>query len=135
MTSSNDVALAFRYPAQGLCGLVSWQMWEVFRAFGYDARRIDSIDGAVGVGTYVDPNTGTYSQSHSTSEVYVTDLDKWIIQDATFNFLYNDEAGNFLSWDEARAALYDGSGLVFSSFRNYVDYQGTGTYRPEATPP
>ncbi|WP_398470604.1 hypothetical protein, partial [Tardiphaga sp.] len=30
-----DVALGFRYPAYGLCALMAWQEWEVFRSFGY----------------------------------------------------------------------------------------------------
>jgi hypothetical protein len=87
----DEVAIAFRYPAQGLCGLMALQMWDVFRAFGYDTRRVDSINGDVGASTFVDPVNGTYTQSHVTTEVYVTDLDKWIVQDATFDFLFTND--------------------------------------------
>src|SRR5688500_383178 len=97
-----DVAAIFRYPSTGFCGLLADQMFDVFRAFGYQTTLVNLINGEFG---YF--GTGTaYSESHSTTEVYVEDLDKSIIQDATINGLVADN-GDFLSMYEARAAIQD----------------------------
>jgi Ca2+-binding RTX toxin-like protein len=129
-----EVASGFRYPVQGSCGLLAWQMWEVFRAFGYDTRQVDSIDGDVGSNLATNPDTGTYSDSHVSSEVYVVDLDKWVVQDATYNFLYKDTQGDFLSWYEARAQIYQGFILEFVGFHDYQSFQVVGSYSEQITP-
>jgi hypothetical protein len=118
---TQDVATAFRYPAYGLCGLMAWQEYQVFRAFGYQARDISTLNN----------NVDVYSDSHVTTEVYLNDLNKYIIQDATFNFLLQDNRGNYLSYDDAREDIYDGGpGLAFNSFNNYRSYFTTLTYEP-----
>jgi Ca2+-binding RTX toxin-like protein len=107
-----DVALAFRYPAHGLCAMMAWQMWEVYRAFGYYSDEITTINGEV----------DSYTDSHVTTQVYVTDLQKFIVQDATFNFVYRNEDGDILSFYEARALVHTGGTLEFDGFTNYRSY-------------
>ena len=65
--------------------------------------------------------------SHATTQVYVSDLGKYIVQDATFNFAYRDNDGQLLSWTEARAANI-ADDLVFDGFKNFRSYNTTGTY-------
>lgn len=114
-----DVATAFRYPAYGLCGLMAWQEYQVFRAFGYQAHDIATLNS----------NTDAYTDSHVTTEVYLTDLDKFIVQDATFNFILEDNDNNPLSYFESRSELFSGDGaLTFDSFNNYRDYPTTQNF-------
>jgi Ca2+-binding RTX toxin-like protein len=117
----NDVALGFRYPAYGLCGFMAWQMWEVYRAFGYDTHDISTINEDV----------TTYTDGHVTTQVWVTDLQQYIIQDATFNFIYRDEDGNILSFYEARDLVQTGGTLEFDGFTNYRSYYYGTTEDPE----
>jgi Ca2+-binding RTX toxin-like protein len=118
-----EVASGFRYPVQGACGLLAWQLWEVFRAFGFETRKVDSIDGDI----------DAYGGSHVSSEVYIPSLSKWVVQDATYNFLYLDNEGNFLSWYEAREAVYEGFTLSFVGFHDYRSYQFSGAYSEHIT--
>lgn len=116
---NSDVATAFRYPATGLCGLMAWQEYQVFRAFGYETHEIATMSGDV----------DTFTDSHVMTEVYLSDLGKFIIQDATFNVLLKGNDGTPLSYDGVRDELYLGDGdLTFDSFNNYRDYHATGTF-------
>ena len=81
-------------PLMDLCGEVATQEWMVFRAFGYQTNQINSINQKV----------DDCTDAHATTEVYVSDLGKYIVQDATFNFAYRDGNGDLLSWFEARAS-------------------------------
>lgn len=119
-----DVALAFRYPAYGLCSMMAWQEWEVFRAFGYQTDEIATING----------EADDYTDSHVTTQVYVTDLQKYIIQDATFNFIYRDEDGNILSFWEARELVNTGEVLEFDGFTNWRSYYDGHIDSPELAP-
>jgi Ca2+-binding RTX toxin-like protein len=107
----DDVAYPFRFDLRGLCGDMAWQLFSVFRAFGYQTTAIHTINGPF----------GTWTDSHATSQVYVSDLDKYVIQDATFNFIYRDNAGEMLSFEEARIANLAGT-LVFDGFADYRYY-------------
>lgn len=116
----DDVARAFRYPAYGLCETMAWQLWEVYRAFGYHAADITTINGDV----------NSYTDSHVTTQVYVTDLQKFIVQDATYNFLYRNQADDILSFYEARTLASTGQNLEFDGLTNYRFYL-EGTIEPE----
>ncbi|WP_398473590.1 calcium-binding protein, partial [Tardiphaga sp.] len=65
---------------------------------------------------------GTSTDNHVMTEVYVTDLQKYIVQDATFNFVYRNDDGDILSFYEARALLHSGGNLNFDGFANYRSY-------------
>jgi Ca2+-binding RTX toxin-like protein len=117
----SDVAMMFRYPAYGLCGDMARQQWEVFRAFGYCSEEITTINGDV----------NNYTDSHVTTQVYVNDLQKYIVQDATFNFLYRDEDGAILSFYQARELANTGQILNFDGFANYRWYYYGYTETPQ----
>jgi hypothetical protein len=127
---TEDVATAFRYPAYGDCGLLAWQEYQVFTAFGYQANILGVINGDQGVqgGAY------SFTDSHATTEVYLSDYEKYIIQDATFNFLFEDDAGNPLSWLEAQKAQYfTESPPTLDSFDIYTYYRYTLDYETDAS--
>lgn len=116
-----DVALGFRYPAFGLCGFMSWQMYQVYRAFGYKTSEISTTN----------PNDPTWRDGHVFTEVYVEDLGKSIVQDATFNFIYRDDADAILSFTEARDILATGGHIEFDCFTYYRWYEQYGTSWPQ----
>ncbi|MEZ5849059.1 MAG: calcium-binding protein [Hyphomicrobiaceae bacterium] len=116
----DDVARSFRYPMWGLCSEMAWQEWQVFRAFGYQTNTIATING----------DLSDWTDSHSMTQVYVSDLGKYIIQDSTFNFIYRDASGSILSFDEARAANLAGA-LSFDGFADYRYYLNFGYPAPE----
>lgn len=127
-----DVGAAFRYPATGQCGFFSWQLYNIYRAFGYDTTRLDTVNGEVGefgVGEFA------FNNSHSLVEVFCTDLDKFIVQDSMFNFLVRDDKGNPLSFYEARLFRFgEGGALDFDHLDIYTYYRNTGV-RAEAYEP
>jgi Ca2+-binding RTX toxin-like protein len=127
-----DVGAALRDPAYGLCGLLSWQMFTVFEAFGYDARRLTSVDGSL-------PRTAAQSDdyflSHAITEVYLSDMGGYALQDATFNVVYLNESGVPQSLYEFRREQYvadDPTWLDFTT--SYANYQRNG-YRSVAEIP
>ncbi|NJO35898.1 MAG: hypothetical protein HC869_25260 [Rhodospirillales bacterium] len=111
-----DVALGFRYPAYGLCDLLAWQLWEVYRSFGYQTNDIATYNDAFGLST----------DSHVTTQVYVSDIDKYIVQDATYNFIYRDADESILSFYEAQQEIHNGGGLAIDGFSNYRWYYYDG---------
>lgn len=114
---ADDVALAFRYPAFGLCGLLSAQQLAVFRSFGYDANTISSIED----------NPDNYDDSHVMTQVYLTDLGRFIVQDSTFNCVYRDESDNILDFYGVRQAIYGNNETVrldmSEYYRDYYRYE------------
>jgi Ca2+-binding RTX toxin-like protein len=102
----SDVAAALRYPASDSCGLMGYQLFRVFEALGYDCERIGAVEGDLvgGVpGQFRMFSTGlNYSNAHVTTQVFVEDLGKFVIQDSTFNLLFTDESGVPLSMNELR---------------------------------
>jgi Ca2+-binding RTX toxin-like protein len=108
-----DVAQSFRYPAHGLCSQMAWQLWKVYQSFGYSTTNLSTING----------NVDDYDDSHVMVQVYLEDLGKEIVQDATFNFLYR-KGDTFLSFEEARS-LHDDPAMIFDSTGNYRDYYRT----------
>ncbi len=59
----------------GYCGLAAATLWGVYQAFGYPARVLD----------YVNDMDVRYSDSHSTTEVYTVEAQKFVMQDPTYN--------------------------------------------------
>ncbi|MGE0749205.1 MAG: FG-GAP repeat domain-containing protein [Variibacter sp.] len=109
---TEDVATGLRYPAFGLCGLMAWQEYQVFHAFGYKTELLAFANG----------NIDDFTDSHTSTEVYCEDIGKSIVQDATFNFWFEDADGNPLSWLEARDAKDEGV-LQFDNFDIYTYYR------------
>ena len=56
-----DVAELWRYPNWGVCAHVALALYNVYKSFGYKAKRIDTMNG-----TWED-----YTQSHAMNDVYV----------------------------------------------------------------
>ena len=106
-----------------------------YESFGYETNFVAEANGDIGPFPTFDPahpENVTYDDSHGTTTVYVEDLDKWVVQDGTFNFAFRDGEGNILSWYEARELRYspgyvDGD-LIFDTFHNYRGYQFDGVY-------
>jgi hypothetical protein len=89
-----DVAAGLRYPASESCGLMGYQLWRVYQSFGYEAERINSIEGDI----------GRAIATHVTTQVFLKDLGKYAIQDSTFNCLFTNGSGVPLSYTELRSA-------------------------------
>lgn len=121
---TEDVATALRYPAWGLCGLLAWQEFQVFRAFGYDTNLL----------AFINNDIGAFTDSHTTTEVFCEDLNRYIVQDATFNFVFEDASGNALTWNEARTVANDGGDLIFDSFEIYTYYRSSGQHMTAVSP-
>ena len=120
----NDVAAALRYPAYGICGLLGWQMFTVFEAFGYDARRLAANDGAMPRSV---AQSDLYVSGHVITEVYLRDLGKFALQDATYNAIYTDESGVPLSLAEVQYEKYIAKrDITFDYTSSYVNYQHWG---------
>lgn len=117
---TEDVATAFRYPAYGACGLLAWQMYQVFTAFDYKTNLLAFMNGDFGAGA-----AESFNDSHASTEVFLEDYGKYAIQDATFNFIYTDSAGSPLSWREAADALRN-EDLTFDNFDIYTYYLSSG---------
>lgn len=95
----------------GYCGAASFMLYGVYRAFGYPARRFDVLNGP----------EFSYTDSHSTTDVYVTDAGKFVLQDATYNISGHTSTGEFYgapdvflfaSGGAAKPALSDGGYTV-----------------------
>jgi len=118
-----DVAGLLRYPAGDQCGGVSFQLYQVYRAFGYDAAYLGAIDGPVGI----EDSVGTYTTAHVTTVVDIPELNKWIIQDSYCNYTLRDQAGNLLSIQEARElAATDQSAIVVDGIDQYLHWRTDG---------
>jgi Ca2+-binding RTX toxin-like protein len=114
----DDVALLFRYGAQGLCGSIAWQEYNVFRAFGFSTNYVHSTNAEAALGDY------SFNDAHVSTEVFLADLDKFIIQDATFNFLVRDANAVPLSFAEARQARFaENATLTFDNLDIYTWFQ------------
>ena len=94
---------------------MAWQEYEIFRAFGYQTAEISSINST----------PDAFTDGHVTTEVYVGDLQQYIVQDATFNYALQDTSGNFLNFEQARVDAHNGT-LVFNGFNSYTYYWQTG---------
>jgi Ca2+-binding RTX toxin-like protein len=112
----DDVAVGFRYPSYGLCGLMALQELGVFRAMGYETNKLNSID----------LNLDNYGESHVMTQVYVVDLGKYIVQDSTFNSVYRDASGTILSFYEVRKEIYTGGAVEIDNFDYYREYYRLG---------
>lgn len=122
---TEDVATAFRYPAWGLCGLLAWQEYQVFVALGYETNLLAVINDDI----------GSFTDSHSTTEVFCEDVNGFIIQDATFNFLFENTQGNPLSWRAAsNLTKQDGLAVEFDAFDVYTYYRSSATSMADVSP-
>jgi hypothetical protein len=59
----------------GTCGVIAETLWGVFEGLGYMAHTYDTINN----------NDWNYDNSHVLNEVWITDVQKYFIQDATYN--------------------------------------------------
>jgi hypothetical protein len=97
-----DVAETWRYPSSGDCGQMSYALFHLYRAFGYETNRTGTINGQIG--PYGVQNS--YTQSHGTTEVYLPEINRFIVQDPTFNTVIIETAtGQPLGWLEAHQVL------------------------------
>ena len=69
----------------GYCAAASFMLYGVYRAFGYPARRFDVLNGPA----------FSYTDSHSTTDVYVIEAGKFVLQDATYNVSGQASTGEF----------------------------------------
>ncbi len=94
----SDSAAMWRYRVRGICGMMSHTLFGVYKAMGYKTNRIDLLNGSWGKRR----QEGRYSKSHVTTEVYVDDYQKFVVQDPTYNLMMVDDNNNVLSLLEAR---------------------------------
>ncbi|MBN8964345.1 MAG: hypothetical protein J0H89_02960 [Rhizobiales bacterium] len=113
-----DVGALFREEQFVQCGIISWQLQNIYQSLGYDSVLYNTINGEDGLGT-----VDSYNDGHVRVEVKLDDYDKWITQDATYNWLFQDATtGAPLSYREAQILDFtDSSNLI-------VDDTGIRTY-------
>jgi len=101
-----DIAEAWRYPSRGICGQISFALYKAFRAFGYETNRINAFNGQVGIFG----EGYSYSASHASTEIYIPALDRFVIQDPTYNTLILDTTNQEpLGWLEAHTVVTQAS--------------------------
>jgi hypothetical protein len=94
-------------------------------AFGYETNLLAIINDDI----------GSFTDSHSTTEVFCQDVNGFIAQDATFNFLFEDAQGNPLPWHVASNLVkQDGLAVEFDAFDVYTYYRSSGTNIPDVSP-
>jgi len=97
-----DIAETWRYPSRGNCGQMSYALFHLYRAFGYETNRIGTINGQIGPFRVGD----NYTQSHGTTEVYLPELNRFIVQDPTYNTVILETATQQpLGWLEAHQVV------------------------------
>jgi hypothetical protein len=119
----SDVGGLFRVEGWALCGEISWQLQNVYQAFGYQSSLFWTFNGEDGTGTAY-----SYNDGHVRVDVMVEDLDKYIDQDVTYNWLLLDENDEPLSYREAQILNYtDPDSLSFhdNGIATYVGTLGT----------
>ena len=102
-TDRNDSAAMWRYGVRGICGLMSHTLFEIYKAMDYKTNRVDLINGSWGKRR----QEGRYSKSHVTTEVYLDDYQKFVVQDPTYNLMMVDNDGDVLSLLEARQRHFE----------------------------
>ncbi len=107
-----DIAELWRYPSWGVCAHVALALYNVYKSFGYQAKRIDTMNGT----------WETYDQSHAMNEVYVEDLGKFILQDPQYNMVALDASGKYLSFAETKAMLDKNEEPEFRTFLFMATY-------------
>jgi hypothetical protein len=94
----------------GYCGAASFTLFAVYRAFGYAARRFDVLNAPI----------FSYTDSHSTTDVYVTDAGGFVLQDATYNISGLAGSGEYYSATEIFALARPGATLPAFSDNGYT---------------
>ena len=124
-----DVGVLFRYPGHAKCAPTALELHNVFTAMGYSTTRILCINGDLST----DPqNSSRYTDSHVTTEVYLDDLHRGVVQDATYNFLARNTSGEALSFiDLRKQSASNPASIRLDSFNNYVDLDNGGPVEPE----
>jgi len=118
--SFKDVASLLRYPATGQCGEHNWQLYQIYKAFGFDAAWVGSVNGV-----------GEFTIGHVQALVKVSEVDGWIAQDSYENYLFTSADGQVLSYEDARVlAATDIQDLKFDALDSYLEYSATGIVRP-----
>lgn len=122
-----DVAGLLRYPAGDSCGGVAFQLYQIYRAFGYDSAYVGTIDGGIGLaGT----PTG-YNGSHVTTTVCLDGSNQWIVQDAYCNYTLRDSQGQMISLGQAREiATHDPDGVIVDGLDQFLYYRLDGGVSP-----
>ncbi|HET9902907.1 MAG TPA: hypothetical protein VFQ27_04320 [Xanthobacteraceae bacterium] len=113
-----DVGGLFRLEGFALCGEIAWQLQNIYQAFGFESSLFWTFNGEDGTGTPY-----SYSDGHVRVEVRLEDLDKFIVQDPTYNFLMTDAGDTPLSFREAQFL-----NLTMPANLQFVD-TGIVTYR------
>jgi hypothetical protein len=112
----DDVAVLIREGVAEQCGFVNLQLQHAYRSFGFESTRIEAINGTV----------DNFTVGHVTTEVYIVDYDKAVIQDAYLNFMLRDAAEEPLSHQEVRVACLEGQAVEFvQAHPSIYDYQQT----------
>jgi hypothetical protein len=87
----------FKEQAGGDCGFISTTLFDIYKALGFKVRRYDLVDGAL-------YGHAKYRDSHVLTEVYIPELNKYIVQDGTYNIACTLN-GNRLSLSEIKESI------------------------------
>lgn len=128
-----DVGALFREDVWVQCGIIAWQLQNIYEAFGYQSSVYWAFNGEDGAGTPY-----SYTDGHVRVDVHLDDYDKYVTQDATYNWLFVDaNTDQPLSYREAQILNHnDPSALLFddTGIRTYVGtlgIDGVPTWLPE----
>lgn len=85
----SSLACLFEQKGGGNCGFSSFSLFNIYSAFDYKTRRFDIVNGSLK--TAGAPGSPLeYTQSHAFTEVYLPEINKYVIQDSTFNSQWID---------------------------------------------
>jgi len=93
-----------------LCGGLSKLLWGIYKAFGYRTTRY----------SYIDNTFCCYSESHAVVDVAIPDLNRYIVQDPTFNVTWK--------WDEVYIGVQEIKPLLVSGANVYYEKNGRSPY-------
>lgn len=132
-----DIGETWRYPSGGNCGQMSYALFHVYRAFGYETNRTGTINGQIGPFGV----ENSYTQSHGTTEVYLPEIRRFVVQDPTYNTVILDtQTRQPLGWVEVHRVITqaqkDGRQAAIDSITLVPTWVATGYwYRSDTNGP
>lgn len=123
-----DVAPLLRHDAWALCGEISWQLFHVYTALGYECRAVNTLNGPL----------DDFDDGHVFVEVRDAATGALFIQDPTYNVAHVGTDGSLLDLQALRAATLDADAATGSTPLGgavYTYYHATGVVADELGEP
>ena len=114
-----DVAPLLRHTAWALCGEISWQTFQIYRALGYECRLVNTLNGSA----------DSFTDGHVFIEVRDPVTGRYFIQDPTYNVAHVALDGTLLDLQGLRELALDHPGEHLSQSLGgtvYTYFHATG---------